>query len=58
MKKIYTTALRLNLEDESDRRAYERLKSAGRSVSKTVASPVSTGSDFASFFIYPSPSTT
>ena len=40
MKKIYTTTLRLNLEDESDRRAYERLKSMGKSVSKTVVSAV------------------
>ena len=40
MKKIYTTTLRLNLEDESDRRAYERLKSTDRSVSKTVVSAV------------------
>ena len=40
MKKIYTTTLRLNLEDESDRRAYERLKSTSRSVSKTVVSAV------------------
>lgn len=44
MKQIYTTTLRLNLENEADRRAWEHLQSLDRreyrSVSKAVVSAV------------------
>lgn len=44
MKQIYTTTLRLNLEDEDDRQAYEHLQRMGkkqyRSYSKAIVAAV------------------